>query len=183
MRLLLVISFLIFNKVIIGQSCLNKIDSIFYSCDTTNFEKETIHLSDTCKESNWYSIYLAKSYFFKSEINQLETLTNKIIKTSYTKNSGDYIINSRVRFLCFLLIEEFRRTKNKPKFDNWLETFYKIKQDFKCSNPFNYRVDKTLYFMKLRFQRLNETKNLTYYKKIIKQNNRSNRIKRKFLKY
>lgn len=182
MRISLIITFLIFFKATFGQSCLSEIDSIFRNSDTTYFEKEALKLPDTCKVSNWYFFYLAKSYFFEGNINHLEVTTNKLI-ARFTQNEGDYITGSRIRILCFLLIEEFRRTKNKSKFKSWVNNFYRIKQDYKCGNPYNGRVNKTLYFMELRFKRLGETENLEYYQKKRARNSRSNRIKKRFLQY
>lgn len=93
------------------------------------------------------------------------------------------LIRDKLLFFCFLLIEEFRRTQNKIKFQKWVSTFKDIAKDCTCSAPYAERVDLTLQFMRIRFEGLNDHKTLQFYEKLIHRNNHSERIKRKFLNY
>lgn len=153
----------VFNSV--GQSCLTRIDSVFINSDTVNFEQQIGKLDDSCK-IGWYHFYLGKANYFLSRIPEFESNTWDLL-ISLSKDplsmENNYILRSRAGFMIVLLVEEFRRTKNRKKFNFWKGIYKKLNLDQYCSTPYSYRIRLGLEFMKIRFRRSKEVELVEYY--------------------
>jgi hypothetical protein len=166
----------------LGQTCLHQIDSVFSASDTTHFQNEIASLDDSCK-TGWYHFYLAKAHFFQNDMVGVEENTEQIFSFLQTKPADGYILRAKAGLLCCLLLEEFRRTKQKQKFIFWKGKLDQLKLNRQCGTTHRERILKVVRLMINRFERNGDAKNLKYYQKRIGKNARFNRYIRNYMKY
>lgn len=158
----------LFNQCVLlnafGQACLSQIDSIFHASDTSHFAQQITTLEDSCKYG-WYHYYLGLSYFFQNEIDAFEIEVLNLFNSmerDYASGWDLYLLRAKSALLSLMLLEEYRRTKNKTKFKAWQQYYNRIKL-VGCGTTQRQRMLFMLIYMQIRFDRNGQYELAAYY--------------------